>query len=132
MIIAEFVRDARLQAIADAIDAAGAAGRLRFYPAPRVGGPAIAPGVPLLLDAAFQRPSSAGAAGGVLVFDPLDEALVSANGTAAWARITDSDGVGIMDLDVGLVDSGAEVELDNVVMAIGAAVRIDIASLTEP
>ena len=132
MIVAEVVRDARLQVVADAIDAAGSAGRLRFYPSPRVGSPELSPGTALLLDARFQRPASPGAEGGALVFAPLDEAVVIADGVAAWARITDSAGAGIIDLDVGLTGSGQDVELDSVNLVAGATVRINVASLTEP
>jgi len=128
----DLIRTARLQLLADAIDAAGSAGRLRFYPGVRVGSPDLAPGATLLLDVRFQRPASTGAVDGVLVFEPLAEAQVVADGAAAWARITDSGGAGLADLDVGLVGSGADIELDTVVMAVGATVRIDTASLTEP
>ena len=131
LILSEAVRNARLQVIADAIDAAGSAGALRFYPGARVGHPGIDPGTTLLLQPRFQRPSGVVDAG-LLTFTPLDEALVIADGTTTWARIVDSAGVGIIDLDVGLDGSGQDIELDNIILATGATVRINIATLSEP
>ena len=129
-ILSEAVRNARLQVIADAIDAAGSAGALRFYSGARVGHPGIDPGVTLLLQTKFQRPSGLVDAG-VLTFTALDEAVVIADGTTTWARIVDSAGVGILDIDVGLVGSGQDVELDQVQLATGATVRINVAALSE-
>ena len=131
LILSEAVRNARLQVIADAIDAAGSAGALRFYPGARVGNPGIDPGATLLLQAPFQRPSGTVAAG-LLTFSALNEALVIADGTTTWARIVDSAGVGIIDLDVGLDGSGEDIQLDNVILVTGATVRINVATLSEP
>ena len=125
------LRDQRLDIIMDAIDGAGGAGLLRFYPGARVGSPTLSPGVALLAETQFQRPSSAGATGGILTFLALTEATVLADGTTTWARILDSAETGLIDLDVGLVGSGAEIELDIVALVTGATLRINAAALTE-
>ena len=61
--------------------------------------------------------------------DPL--ALVSETGTAAWARIVDASAGTICDADVGVTNSGAVVELDNLSLVEGGYCTITSFVLTE-
>lgn len=67
---------------------------------------------------------------GVFTGSTISSAMVAANGTAAWARIADSNGVTICDGDVGL-DSGSLVQLDNLSLVEGGYCSVVSFSITE-
>lgn len=58
-------------------------------------------------------------------------ALVAETGTAAWARIVDASAGTICDADVGVTNSGAVVELDNLSLVEGGYCTITSFVLTE-
>lgn len=131
--LSEVLRDARLDAVRDAIDAAGAAGALRIYPGERVGGPTTPPGQVLLAEPVFERPCAPDADAGQLTFFDLTGPTIVADGTAAWARIVDSTGAGLIDIDVGQagIDPGtgqpyssAPMLLDTLQLVTGQTLRI--------
>lgn len=69
----------------------------------------------------FDMPDPAGdVSDGVFTAETLAAALIGATGTAAFARAYDSGGGGIGDYDVGVVGSGAAIELDNLSLVVGA------------
>jgi hypothetical protein len=125
------IRNSRLAMIGNALDSAVAGGLLRIYSAPR---PAI--GEPLstqilLVEIRLPKPSVWSVDGGKLTFASMGEALCRRSGTAAWARLTDGDEHWIMDLDVGLPDNGADVELSKVTLFAGGAVDVSLAEISE-
>lgn len=125
------VRNSRLAAIANALDAAPSGGLLRLYAAPRPAvGQALASQT-LLVELRLARPCAAGLDAGLLTFAPIPEALCHRSGAVAWARFCDGDGRWVMDLDVGPSGSGAEVELSTVVLYAGGAVSVTLAQLGE-
>lgn len=135
------LRNARLDAVRDAIDAGGGAGSLRIYPGARVGDPSTPPGQVLLVEAEFQRPCAPDASAGVLTFAALTEPTILADGTAAWARIVDSTGTGLVDLDIGQAGidpqtqqpySNAPIKLSLLQLAAGGTLRISSATLSAP
>ena len=68
---------------------------------------------------------------GVLTGNSIEAALIAETGTAAWARIVDSDETTIGDCDVGLENSGAFIELDNLNLATGGFCSVVSFSITE-
>jgi len=125
------VRNARLAAISQALDSAVDPGLLRIYTGPR---PAI--GEPLgdrllLAEVRLPKPCTASLVNGVLTFAPIARALCRHSGTAAWARLLDGAEHIVMDLDVGLPDSGAELELQRLDLLAGGAVDITLGELVE-
>lgn len=58
-------------------------------------------------------------------------AMVAATGTAAWARFVDSSAGTICDVDVGVTNSGAVVELDNLSLVAGGYCTVTSLTLTE-
>jgi hypothetical protein len=89
-------------------------------------------GETLLAELTFSDPSAAAAAGGVLTLDPItQDSSADATGTAVWARIEDSDGTFVMDLNVGAAGSGQDIELVNTSITMGQAIGIASATITE-
>lgn len=122
------VTQARNQAIADAINAAGAGAELRIY-----GVAQPAPGADVLesplatLELAYPvGPSQAGA------FEMQSAGYTQAaqEGDATWCRIVDGSGKWVMDLAAGGPGSGAPVELTRVNFYTGAFVDILSATVT--
>ena len=58
-------------------------------------------------------------------------AMIAETGTAAWARIVDSSAGTICDVDVGVTNSGAVIELDNLSLVEGGYCTITSFVLTE-
>jgi hypothetical protein len=113
------VRDAELQAIADAINA-GAAGLLRIYDGsrPATGGAATT----LLVTLTFSDPCEATVTGGVLTFDTITSGTVVADGTATWCRFVTSAAAFVLDGDVST--SGADINFNSVAFVTGGNVAV--------
>lgn len=126
------VRHARLAAVAAALDAAEAGGRLRVYAAPRPVVPCADTDATLLVEARLPRPCWTGIANGVLRFDAPPDTLALRSGTPAWARLADGEGRFVADLDAGPPGSGAELEIDPPLLHAGGTVHFALAELTEP
>ena len=128
--LAPAIRNARLQVIADAINAGAGAGTLKFYSGARpVTGGAV---TTLLATLTFSDPANASIASGVLTFSAItQDASADATATATWARIQDSTGAFVADLSVGAVGSGADIILNNTSIVAGGAVSILSFSITE-
>ena len=58
-------------------------------------------------------------------------AMIAETGTAAWARIVTSGGVTVFDADVGVVGSGALIEIDNISLVTGGYCTVVSFTLTE-
>ena len=61
---------------------------------------------------------------GVFEADAIEDVLILATGTAAWARSFDADDGTIADLDVGVNGSSAAIWLDNVSLVEGGLVSV--------
>lgn len=122
------VRNSRLNAIRDAIDAGGAAGYLRLYDGtrPATGGTATT----LLAELRPSYPSAANASSGVLTFSAITaDSSADATGTATWGRLVTSASVFVMDFSVGT--SGADLNLNTVSISSGVQVSVTSATITE-
>jgi hypothetical protein len=125
-------RSAAADAIADMCDAASAAGTIKIYDgtAPATADTAVTTQV-LLATLTFSDPAFGAASNGVVTADTItDDSSADASGTATWARIEDSDGTNIMDVDVGT--AGATLVLNTTSIIAGAVVRVTGAVLTMP
>ena len=121
------LRNAHLDAITAAIDAGAGAGVVRIYDGarPASGGTATT----LLGTVTCTDPAAPAASGGVLTFNAFTEdSSADATGTASWARIEDSAGAWVMDMDVGT--SGTELVMSTTSITAGGPIRIDSGSLT--
>ncbi|MNR39247.1 hypothetical protein D3C85_1574410 [compost metagenome] len=130
---ADTLRTSRAQLLAMAIDSgSGTAATFKIY-----GGTRPAPGAaitdqPLLVTLLFSHPCAQTVTGGVLTLKPLAEQMATGNGAPTWGRFADRDGLFVADLSVGATGSGADLEIPTSELFIGALLRINSASVTEP
>jgi hypothetical protein len=130
------VRNARLQVLADAVDAGAGAGKLRIFDGTRPATGEAVTDQTLLIQFTLTKPCASSIADGVLTWD-LDPDITaycevfSGSKEATWARLVDSDGNAVGDGDVGLTGSGSAIELSAVTLAGGQEVTLTTGSLTE-
>lgn len=116
------VKNARLDAVTAQIDAGAGAGKLE------IGTTGMGT---VLATITLADPSAAAASGGVLTFSgfPRSDTSADATGTAAAARIRDSNNTDIITgLSVGT--SGSDINLDSVSITAGQTVTITSATIT--
>jgi hypothetical protein len=116
------VKNARLNAVTAQIDAGAGAGKLE------IGTTGMGT---VLATITLADPSAAAASGGVLTFSgfPRSDTSADATGTAAAARIRDSNNVDIITgLTVGV--SASDIILDSVSITAGQTITINSATIT--
>jgi hypothetical protein len=107
------------------VNTASAGGKLSLYSGTK---PAAGGAVTTLL-AQFTLANPAGTVtNGVLTFTDPSNVTVSANGTATWARITDSGNAFVGDFTVSKVGGSGEIRLTENVLTTG--MTLDVTSLT--
>lgn len=120
------LRNAALDAITTLIDAGAGVGTIKIYDGtmPADADDAIVAQV-LLATLTFTDPAAPGASAGLLTFSAIaSDTSAAATGVAAWARIEDSNGNNVFDVDVGTTGSGASLELNMVNIVMGGTVAI--------
>ena len=132
IVLTEAVRHLRLQAIATALDAGADGGLIRIYSAPRPDSGGTLTDQLLLVELQLARPCLLGLADGVMTLVAPPDRLCLRSGRAAWARMLDGSGRAVLDADVGIEGSGAELELDRIDLLAGGAVRITSIEFHEP
>lgn len=126
----------RLQALTRAIDAGSGAGKLLIYDGTRPATGAAITTQQLLVTQPFADPSAGSISGNTLTLALGASVLASHTGNASWARITDSAGTFVADMDAGASGSGKEVELNadgtpTTQLYEGGVVSISVATLVE-
>jgi len=117
-------------AVVDKIDDGAAAGTIKIYSGtiPTDADTAIGAQV-LLATLTFSDPAAGAASNGVATFSAItSDTSADATGTAAWARIADSDGNTVLDCTVGT--SGEDINLNTVAIVAGATVAITALTYT--
>lgn len=117
-------KNARLDAVTATIDAGSGPGVLQ------IGTTAMGT---VLASITLADPCAAAASGGVLTFAgfPRSDTSADANGTAAAARIRDSNGNDVITgLTVGLVGSGADILFESVSFNVGEIITLNSATIT--
>jgi hypothetical protein len=134
------LRDARSNKIKDAIDAGGGQGKLLVYgAAPSAGTTGIRPAVAgdpatnssLFGTLLFANPCGTVSNGVLTLTPPSEEQSADFSGTAKWARVTDSAGTFVMDVDVTMAGQGGQFILNTTAIAAGGPIRCDTATITE-
>ena len=128
------LRNAQANKIRELMDAGAGPPTLKIYTAPMPAHPADPPdGCTLLGTLTFSDPSAPAAEDGVLTFSAITEdASADATGTAAWARIADSNGTAIFDVDVGVGGSGCTIILNTTSIVQGGPIRLTSFTITIP
>lgn len=126
-------RNAGLDAKLGLINAGAAAGKIRVYTAsqPANADTAISSQT-LLVEFTCADPAFAAAASGVAAIDadPDLSATAAATGTAAWARVLDSDNNVVFDGSVGT--SGTDFIINTTSITSGQTVTLTTGTLTDP
>ena len=131
--LAVAVRNTRLNAIRDAIDAGSGAGTLKIYNGtkPATGYTPLV-GFTLLATLTFSDPSAPGASGGTVTYSTITQDLVAdATDTATWARILDSAANVVMDIDVAMTAGSNKIVLNTTSIVAGGPVSVTSFILTE-
>lgn len=130
--LATSVRNARLDAIRDALDAGSGAAKLRIYTASRPATGAAITSQTLLAELELANPSAPNASGGVLTLTTsFSDPTANATGTAAWARLVDSDENFVADLTVTATGGGGDVTFATVSFVAAQTITITSATITE-
>lgn len=134
--IAEATRNAMLNKIRDLIDAGAAGGTIKIYTGSQPTNADTALGAQTLLGTlTYSGTSASDASAGVLTFDTItQDTAADATGTAAWARIADSEGNTIFDCDVGgtVQTTTGTIQLNTSSIAVGGPIQISSFTLTYP
>ena len=112
--------NARLDQVTVARDAGAGPGLIRIYNGvrPATGGAATT----LLAELTFSDPSSPAAVGGVLTASSITGANALVTDTATWFREVDSNGVFVLDGDIGV--SGSDLNLNTADLVAGVPVSV--------
>ena len=127
---------AACDAVVDLIDAGAGAGKIAIYDGAQPAGPDTAVTTQTkLAEPTFSDPAFGAAAdgnpGGVATANAIsDDTNADNTGTAAWFRITDSDGNAIIDGSVGTVS--ADMVLNTTAIAAGSTVSLTAGTVTMP
>ena len=117
------IKNTQATAIITAIDAGSTGGLIKIYTATRPATADTAVSSQTLLATLTFSSSSGTASNGVITFSAITaDSSVDADGTAAWARISDSDSNTVMDLNVGT--TGSDINLSSVDFSTGDSVSI--------
>ena len=123
---------AQLQTIATALDSGSTGGLIRLYAGARVGIGFMPASINLLCEFNLQKPCTADLNANALRLKPPADRLCIKTGSATWARLLDSDGRTALDVDVGPIDSGADIELDTILLLAGGMVRLPSVEFLAP
>lgn len=122
------LRNTRMDAIDDAVNAGAGAGLIRIYDGtrPATGGTATT----LLAELTASDPMFGASASGVLTASAItQDSSANATGTATWFRVVDSSGNAVMDGNVGT--SGSDLNLTTTSITATQPVSITSFVLTE-
>lgn len=133
--LATDIRTARMEILADAIDATSNPGYFTIYSGDRpetTGGSLSSENVELVTFT-FALPCASSVANGVLTLDhaSIADEPALATGTATWARVFDGDGTFIMDCDVSRTGQGGDITVNTDDFVQTANVSVTGATLTD-
>ena len=129
MAIARFattVKNSMLTPIRDAIDAGSGAGTIKIYTSRWLRFRLTRSARRRLLGTlTFSDPSGATPSGGVFTASAItQDSSADATGTAVWARIADSAGVTVVDVDITATGGGGAMQMNTTSIVIGGPISI--------
>lgn len=118
--------------IATAVDAGAAGGTIKVYTGAQPANPEATATGTLLATFTLTDPAFAAAVSGAadLDADPDLSVTAAATGTAGWFRLADSDGLPVIDGEVGT--AGKQLNLSTTSIVSGGTVTITAGTLTQP
>lgn len=119
--------------IKDAIDAGSGPGILQIYSGSMPATPETSVTTQTLLGTlTFSDPCGTIGSGTLTMSAITQDASADNGGTAAWARILDSTGSAVMDVDVSATTGTGAIKLNTVTIVAGGPIRIDSCTITFP
>lgn len=97
--------------------------RVRIFGNTRPGSVGDAPGAAPLVEIPLADPPGSVAAG-VLTLTPSDDGLITASGTAAWARVVNGNGDTAFDCDVSDTAGSGTIKLPDTALFAGGVTRL--------
>lgn len=105
------------------IDAGSGPATIRLYTGEPPATPAVAISTQTLLGTLSCSEPAAAAEGGTITFAAIaQDAAADASGTAAWARVSDGDGAGVIDVDVTNAAGTGVIKLNTTTIVAGGPI----------
>ena len=123
------LKNARLQAVLDKLDAGASHGTVKLYTSPRIAAIGDTPTGTLVATLDLAEPCGSVTSGVATLGLPADSAVI-ADGVVTWALWCDGDGNQVMDTDVGNLASSAEVRISNTNCTVGMLLTTYLANMT--
>lgn len=125
------LRNAMAQSIATALDAGPAAGTLAFYDGTQPASANDAITTQTKLGTLTLSDPSGTVDAGILTFAPItQDSAADATGTATWARLFDSTGAAVCDLDVTNEAGSGAIKLNTVAIGAGGPILMNSLVIT--
>ena len=127
------VKNSALDTVKAAIDAGAGAGTIKVYTGtqPTTAADAIVAQV-LLGTLTFSDPCGTSASGTLTMSAITQDSAADATGTATWARIADSTGATVCDVDVTATGGGGTLQFNTTSFVIGGPILISAFTITVP
>jgi hypothetical protein len=127
------VKNSALDTIKTAIDAGSGAGTIKIYTGTQPTSPADAITTQTLLGTlTFSDPCGTSASGTLTMSAITQDSAADATGTATWARIADSTGATVCDVDVTATGGGGTLQFNTTSFVIGGPILISAFTITVP
>jgi hypothetical protein len=130
--LATTTRNAMAAAITSTIDAGSGPGTLQLRTGSMPATPQTAASGTLLATVTLSDPSAGAPATGVLTITDPASVTGAAAGDAGWARVLDSTGAAVMDLDVTATGGGGAITLATTTISVGVTVDMGAITVTVP
>jgi hypothetical protein len=125
------VKSAVLAPVITAIDAGSGAGTIKVYSGTIPATPATAITTQVLLGTlTFSDPCGSESGGTITMSAITQDSSADATGTASWARIQDSAGVVVCDIDVTTTGGGGTMQLNTTNIVIGGPILVTAFTIT--
>jgi len=119
------VKNATLTSIRDAIDAGSGAGTCMTYTGTIPADVATAVTTQTLLGTLTFSDPCGSVAAGVLTMSPItQDSSADASGTATWARVADSTGAAVLDIDISTTGGGGTLQMNTTNIVAGGPILI--------
>jgi len=129
--IATAVKNSMLTPMRDAIDAGSGPGIIEIYTGTIPADPATAVTTQVKLGTlTFSDPCGTVAAGALTMSAITQDSSADATGTASWARIKDSNGTVVKDINISTTGGGATMQMNTTNIVIGGPIQISSYVLT--
>ncbi len=121
----------RLRTICTMLDSGYNEGVLKLFGGTRPSAGAEITDQPLIITLLFPKPSFSSVSGKVLTINPPAPTLTVDGGEVEWARMENSEGLFILDCDVGVTGTGHPIELNTLTFFPGGQLTVNSFRLTE-